>query len=90
MKRVATALVLGSTFVVVAAGPVFAFHCPAMVKDCETTADIVAKRPGTDLAALAEARKGCQEAMKLHQAGKHKDAMIKAGEAIAAVSKTLK
>jgi hypothetical protein len=90
MKRFGTSLVMGSALVALAAGPVFAFHCPAMIKECEATADAVAKRAGTDAAALEAARKGCDEAMKLHQAGKHKESMIKAGEALAAISKALK
>jgi hypothetical protein len=90
MKRFGTRFVMGSALVALAAGPVFAFHCPAMVKECEATADVVAKRPGTDMAALETARKGCDEALKLHQAGKHKEAMIAAGEAITAISKALK
>jgi hypothetical protein len=36
------------------------------------------------------ARKGCDEAMKLHEEGKHKESMIKAGETIAEISKALK
>jgi hypothetical protein len=90
MERFGASLVIGSALVALAAGPVFAFHCPAMVKDCEATADAVAKRPGTDMAALSAARKGCEEALKLHKEGKHKEAMIKAGEAMVAISQALK
>ena len=68
----------------------FAYHCPALVKECEATADVVSKRQGSDKAAVEKARKGCEEAMKLHQEGKHKESMIKAGEAIAEISKALK
>lgn len=68
----------------------FAYHCPALVKECQATADIVSKREGTDKAAVEKARKGCEEAMKLHQEGKHKESMIKAGDAIAEISKALK
>jgi hypothetical protein len=49
----------------------------------QATADIVAQRPGTDKAAVEGARKGCDGE------GKHKESMIKAGEAIAAISKAL-
>lgn len=81
---------MGTTLVALLATPVFAFHCPVLVKECQTTADIVAKRPGSDQAAVAEARKGCEEALKLHQEGKHKESMIRAGEALTAMSKALK
>ena len=67
-----------------------AYHCPALVKECHATADIVAKRDGTDKDALAKARKGCDEAMKLHGEGQHKESMVKVGEAIADVSRALK
>jgi hypothetical protein len=89
MKRTGTVTLLGGTVIALLASPVLAFHCPVLIKECQTTADVVAKRPGTDQAAVAEARKGCDEALKLHQQGMHKASMIKAGEAIAAMSKAL-
>jgi hypothetical protein len=89
MKRLGTAAVISGTVIALFASPVLAFHCPALIKECQTTADVIAKRPGTDQAAVTEARKGCDEAMKLHQQGMHKASMIKAGEAIAAMSKAL-
>jgi hypothetical protein len=88
MKRLAACatfvLALGVT------GQVLAYHCPALVKECQATADIVGKRDGSDTRAVEKARKGCDEAMKLHQEGKHKESMIRAGEAIAEISKALK
>ena len=90
MKRSWMSIGMGAALVALAAGPVLAYHCPALVKECQTTADIVAKRPGTDKAAVDKAREGCDEAMKLHQDGKHKESMIKAGDTIAALSKALK
>jgi hypothetical protein len=53
-------------------------------------ADIVAKREGTDKAAVEAARKGCDEALKLHEQGNHKESMVKVGEAIAGVSRAPK
>jgi hypothetical protein len=89
MKRLAISIAVSTALVVLAAGPSLAYHCPALVKECQTTADIVARHPGSDTAAVDEARKGCDEALTLHQDGKHKESMIKAGEAIAAISKAL-
>jgi hypothetical protein len=89
MKRMGTVTLMGGMVIAVLATPVLAFHCPALIKECETTADVIAKRPGTDQAAVTAARKECDEALKLHQQGKHKESMIKAGEAITAMSKAL-
>ena len=80
----ACALVLGI------ASQALAYHCPALIKECQTTADLVSKRDGSDKAAVEKARKGCDEAMTLHQQGKHKESMVRAGEAIAEASQALK
>ncbi len=90
MKRFGMSVLMGGALVALAAGPTFAFHCPVLVKECQATADIVAKRDGSDQAAVEKARKGCDEAMKLHQEGKHKESMVKVGEAIEYVSQALK
>jgi hypothetical protein len=90
MQRIATSTLMGVALATVMAGPVFAYHCPALVKECQATADVVAKREGSDKAAVGKAQKACDEAMKLHQEGKHKESMVKAGEAIADASKALK
>jgi hypothetical protein len=89
MKRLATgvafALALGAT------NQALAYHCPALIKECQATADIVSRLvDDSGKTAVEKARKGCDEAMKLHQQGKHKESMIEAGEAIAEVSKALK
>jgi hypothetical protein len=70
--------------------PAYAFHCPALVKECRTTADIAASKAGTDQAKIAEARKDCDEAEALHKAGKHKEAVEKAGEGITMAGKAVK
>lgn len=90
MKRVTTSLFMGLALTTIWAGQALAYHCPALVKECQATADIVASREGSDKAAVAKARMGCDEAMTLHQAGKHKEAQIRVGEAIAEISKALK
>jgi len=78
MKRFAMSSVTGVALAILPASPALAYHCPALVKECQATADIVAKREGSDKAALEKARKGCDEALKLHQDGKHKESMIRA------------
>jgi hypothetical protein len=90
MKRFTRTISIGVALAIMVAGPAFAYHCPPLVKECQTTADIVAKQPGSDKAAVDKARKGCDEAMKLHEDGKHKESMVRVGEAIADVSKALK
>ena len=90
MKRFAMNILGGVALATMGASPALAYHCPDLVKECQATADIVAKREGSDKAALEKTRKGCDEALKLHQDGKHKESMIRVGEAIAAVSKALK
>lgn len=88
MKRLAICAAFALTLGV--ADQALAYHCPALIKECQATADIVSHREGSDKAAVEKARKGCDEAMKLHQEGKHKESMTKAGETIAEVSKALK
>jgi hypothetical protein len=90
MTRCHASVALAGVLVILTAAPALAFHCPALVKECRSTADIVAKRDGTDKATVEAARKGCDEALKLHEQGKHKESMIKVGEAIAEVSRALK
>ena len=89
MTRSVPIALTGVALVAATAGSALAFHCPALVKECQATADVVAKRPGADKAAVDKARKGCDEAMKLHAEGKHKASMVRAGEAIAQVSEAL-
>jgi hypothetical protein len=90
MRRFATATLCGVGLTAMMAGPALAFHCPALVKECQTTADIIAKRPGSDMAMVEKGRKGCEEALKLHQAGKHTESMVRVGQAIAEMSEGLK
>jgi hypothetical protein len=90
-KYLLTAL---TSAVIVAAGvisaPAYAFHCPALIKECLSTVDIISKRPGSDMQKLAHAKEGCEQAQSLHNAGKHKEAIITAGEAIAEAGKAAK
>ncbi len=61
---------------------VLAYHCPKLVAECQALVAKVEKREGTDKAKIAEAKAGCEEALKLHEAGKHKESVIEVGEAI--------
>jgi hypothetical protein len=83
-------VVMTAVFSVSLAAPALAYRCPVLVKECRATADIVAAREGTDKAAVEEARKRCDEALRLHETGQHKESQIEAGEAIADVSRALK
>ena len=81
-KNTLAALVSG---LVLASGAsaVFAFHCPKLVSECQAVVAKAEKRAGTDMAKLAQAKQGCEDALTLHGQGKHRDAVIKAGESIA-------
>jgi hypothetical protein len=43
---------------------------PALVKECRSTADIMAEREGTDKASVEATRKGYDEALTLHEQGR--------------------
>jgi hypothetical protein len=83
----AGALVLAVNMV---SAPAYAFHCPILVKECLATVESIAKRPGSDQKMLAEAKQGCDDALKLHQAGNHKASVEKVGEAITMAGKAAK
>jgi len=68
MERSWIGIVMGGALVGLTASPVLAYHCPALIKECQTTADVVANRPGTDKAAVEKARQGCDEASPGRQA----------------------
>lgn len=70
--------------------PAQAWHCPALVKECQALVAKTEKREGVDAGKVAQAKKGCDEALKLHEGGKHKAAVIKAGEAISMAGKAAK
>jgi len=85
LSAVAVAVVLG-----LSAPVAFAFHCPNLVKECRAVVAKMEQRADADKAMVAEAKKGCEEALKLHEAGNHKGAQTKVGEAIALTGKALK
>jgi type IV secretory pathway VirB6-like protein len=89
-KYVLGALVSALVVSVVLSTPAYAFYCPVLVKECLTTVDKVAKKDGTDKKKLDQAKKGCDEAQKLHEGGKHKASVVKAGESIALAGKAAK
>ena len=67
-----------------------AFHCPKLVAECQAVVAKAQARTGTDMAKLAEAKQGCEDALKLHEQGKHRDSVIKAGESIALAGEATK
>ena len=89
MKRlwsvVGVAVIVGSS-----ASVAVAYHCPLLVKECRAVVAKMEQRADTDKAIVAEAKKGCEEAQKLHDAGDHKGGQTKAGEAISMTGKALK
>ncbi|MBW8005233.1 MAG: hypothetical protein FVQ06_05535 [candidate division NC10 bacterium] len=90
MKR-RLAGILAFAFVLGLNAPVvLAYHCPKLVNECRALAGKMEKRKGGDMAKVAEAKAGCEEAWSLHQAGKHKESVIKAGEAISAAGQSVK
>jgi len=60
------------------------------VRECRAVVVKMEQRADTDKAIVAEAKKGCEEALKLHEAGDHKGSQSKVGEAIALTGKALK
>lgn len=70
--------------------PVQAAHCPLLVKECRALVGKLEKKGKSDAMTLAKAKQGCEDAQKLHEAGKHKDSVIKAGEAISLAGQSLK
>lgn len=90
MKRQAVGILAFVCILGLNAPVVLAYHCPNLVRECEALVGKLEKRQGTDTAQLAQAKAGCEEALKLHQAGKHKEAVIKVGEAISAAGESAK
>lgn len=82
MKKLAVVAMVVASLVGFNASLALAWTCPKLVEDCNTLVSKVEKRAGADKAKLAEAKAGCEEALNLHKAGKHKESVIKAGEAI--------
>ena len=81
MKRL-TVAVLASAIILGNAPLVLAYQCPKIVGECNALVAKMEKRGGTDKMTVAEAKKGCEKALKLHKAKKHKDAIIQSGLAI--------
>lgn len=72
------------------ATPAQAWDCPVLVKECQALVAKTEKRQGVDAGKLAQAKKGCDDALKLHEGGKHKASVVKAGEAITMAGKAAK
>ncbi|MCZ6731056.1 MAG: hypothetical protein O7B27_00680 [Gammaproteobacteria bacterium] len=85
MGFLATALILGLN-----AAPVQAFQCPALAEQCRTLVGKMESRAGANNMKVSEAKQGCEDALALHKAGKHKASVIKAGEAISMAGQAAK
>lgn len=85
LGTLATGLLLG-----LGASSVSAFQCPALVQQCQTLVGKMEKRAGADMAKVAQAKQGCEEALRLHERGDHKGSVIKAGEAISLAGEAAK
>ena len=90
MKHFIVGTLAGLVFLGLQASVVLAYHCPVLVKECNALVAKLENNPKADKEEVAEAKKECAEAQQLHDAGKHADAVIKAGEAIAAAGEAVK
>lgn len=73
MKRIVTAVAC-AVALALASGPALAFHCP---KDIAANREAIAaaEKAGKDPKKIAEAKKLNDEALTLHQAGKHQESI---------------
>jgi hypothetical protein len=69
---------------------VLAFDCKKLVGGCKALVAKAEKRGNTDKMTVAEAKKGCEKALELHKAKKHKESIIEAGLAISMVGSSVK
>ena len=69
---------------------VLAYDCPNLVTACQALVGKMEKRAGSDMAKVAEAKKGCEQAQKLHAQGDHKGSVVKAGESISLAGQAAK
>ncbi len=69
---------------------VMAYHCPKLVAECRALVGKMEKRAGSDMAKVAQAKKGCEEAQKLHEQGDHKGSVVKAGDSISLAGQAAK
>ncbi len=69
---------------------VMAYHCPKLVAECQALVGKMEKRAGSDMAKVAQAKKGCEEAQKLHEQGDHKGSVVKAGDSISLAGQAAK
>lgn len=70
--------------------PAQAAHCPLLVKECRALVGKLEKKGKSDAMTLTKAKQGCEDAQTLHETGKHKDSVIKAGQAITLAGESLK
>jgi len=89
MKKHATRVLAGALVLGLHAAPVHAFHCPLLVKECLALVAKMDRRADTNKKKLAKAKQGCEEALRRHQAGQHKPAVLTVGKAIIRAGKAV-
>jgi hypothetical protein len=90
MKRHTLPVLVSGLVLGLGTASALAYHCPKLVAECQAVVAKVEKRAGTDMSKVAEAKQGCEDALKLHEQGKHKDSVIKAGESISLAGQAAK
>ncbi len=90
MRRLAVIALAGALMLGLSAASALAYHCPLLVKECNALASKMEKKPNTDKKQVAGAKQGCADALQLHNTGKHANAVIKAGKAMAMAGKSAK
>lgn len=88
MQKLVVGALTGLFIVGLQVSSVLAFHCPALVKECEALVGKMENSPRADKAQVTKAKQGCADAKKLHDEGSHADSVIKVGEAIAQAGKS--
>ena len=90
MKKYAMVLLVTTLIVGLNTVPVWAYHCPNLVKTCYALVAKLEKRADIDKQTLANAKQSCEQALRLHESGWHKESVIKVGEAISLAGASIK
>jgi hypothetical protein len=90
MKRYAPSVLAFGLVLGLGSTSVLAYDCPNLVTACQALVGKMEKRAGSDMAKVAEAKKGCEQAQKLHAQGDHKGSVVKAGDSIALAGQAAK
>jgi hypothetical protein len=84
MRKAAVVMALSVALVVSAGTPtVWAFTCPILYEQCQNAI----KQSKTDAAVKRQVKQMCEEGIKLHDNGKHKESVEKLNEALGLLGK---